>query len=109
MGKNYYWNSTDEQHFSGRSLTPILAIKILYKMPPMFFALLMTVTPLLLHAQPRPADPPLVPAWTRQYDSFSRSEDVYIVSKGDKKGVVSLAGKQITKLVYDTILPFAKA
>jgi hypothetical protein len=31
---------------------------------------------------------------------------VYIVSKGDKKGVVSLAGKPVTKLAYDTILPF---
>lgn len=69
-------------------------------------AFVVTGTPLLLPAQPGPADAKPVPAWAGQYDSFSRSEDVYIVSKGDKKGVVSLAGKPVTQLVYDTILPF---
>jgi hypothetical protein len=53
-----------------------------------------------------PSDTLQIPRWTRHYDSFRRSEDVFIVSKGDKKGVVCLAGKAITKLEYDTILPF---
>ncbi len=81
-------------------------MKILCKMHLVPFALLLGVTPLLLHAQPLPAGPKPAQAWTRQYDTYSRSEDVYIVSKGDKRGVVSLAGKPITRLVYDTILPF---
>ncbi len=100
-------NSADgQQYFSGKSSTSTLAMKLLCKMHLVRLALLLTGTHCLLHAQPQPANPPPVPAWTRQYDTFSRSEDVYIVSKGDKKGVVSLAGKPVTKLVYDTILPF---
>ena len=107
MGKNDHWNYADEQqHFPGNSTTSTLAMKSTGKMRLAALALLLAGTPLLLHAQPQPADPPLVPAWTGQYDTFSRSEDVYIVSKGDKKGVVSLAGKPITQLAYDTILPF---
>lgn len=53
-----------------------------------------------------PADTLTAPAWARKYDTFRRSEDVYIVSKGDKKGVVSVTGQAITELEYDTILPF---
>jgi hypothetical protein len=107
MGKNDHWNYADEQqHFPSNSPTSTLAMTSTGKMRLAALAVLLAGTPLLLHAQPRPADPPLVPAWTKQYDTFSRSEDVYIVSKGDKKGIVSLAGKPITKLIYDTILPF---
>ena len=107
MGKNYEQDSADEQkHFSGKSLTATLAMNITGKMRLVALALLLAGTRFPLPAQPRPADPPPVPAWTGQYDTYSRSEDVYIVSKGDKKGLVSLAGKPITKLTYDTILPF---
>jgi hypothetical protein len=62
-----------------------------------------------IKASPWLSDSLQVPHWARQYDSFSRSEDVYIVSKGDKKGVVSFTGKPITQLEYDTILPFRES
>jgi|GEM_PF-2876802 len=107
MGKNYAQDSAEaQQHFSGNSLTSSLAMNNTGKMRLVALAFLLAGTRFLLPAQPRPADPPPVPAWAGQYNTYMRSEDVYIVSKGDKKGVVSLAGKPITKLVYDTILPF---
>jgi hypothetical protein len=81
-------------------------MEISLRMRLVFSALLLAGTHFLLRAQPRPSASPPVPDWAGQYDTFSRSEDVYIVSKGDKKGIVSLAGKPITKLIYDTILPF---
>jgi hypothetical protein len=106
-GKNYHQHYADEQqHFTARSQTSTLSMNITGKMRFAAFALLLGCTPLRLHAQPQPAGPKPAPAWAGQYDTHSRSEDVYIVSKGDKKGVVSLAGKPITKLTYDTILPF---
>ncbi len=81
-------------------------MKMALKMRLITFALLLAGTRFLLQAQSQPVDPPPVPPWAGQYETYSRSEDVYIVSKGDKKGVVSLAGKPITELVYDTMLPF---
>ncbi|HEX8529508.1 MAG TPA: WG repeat-containing protein, partial [Cytophagales bacterium] len=114
MGRNgIFWGRTTgriQQTSTGTFRTSHSPSALTMKLPQTMrlatLVLLLTGTPLLLPAQPQPANHAPAPAWARQYDTFSRSEDGYIVSKGDKKGVVSLAGKPVTKLVYDTILPF---
>ena len=49
-----------------------------------------------------------IPAWASRYETVRPLEDVFIVSKGGKMGVVSANGASLTKLAYDTIYNFSE-
>jgi hypothetical protein len=49
-----------------------------------------------------------LPAWASRYETVRPSEDVFIVSKSGKMGVVSANGSSLTKLAYDTIYNFSE-
>jgi WG containing repeat len=49
-----------------------------------------------------------LPAWASRYDTVRRSENVFIVRKNDKMGVVASNGAALTKLAYDTIYNFSE-
>lgn len=59
--------------------------------------------PAILAQKPAP-----VPAWANRYETVRPSENVFIVSKGGKIGVVSATGASLTKLAYDTIYNFSE-
>jgi WG containing repeat len=48
----------------------------------------------------------LTPAWATKYETVRRSENVFIVGKNGKMGIVSVTGIPITKLAYDSIYKF---
>lgn len=54
---------------------------------------------------PAQTSPPL-PVWASRYESIRPSENVFIVAKNGRMGVVDRKGDPLTKLVYDTIFNF---
>ncbi len=47
-----------------------------------------------------------LPNWAGRYDTIRQSDDVFIVTKSRKMGIVNTRGTALTKLVYDTIFNF---
>ena len=50
----------------------------------------------------------VTPAWAATYDKVRPSEDVFIVEKSGKMGVVNVLGKRLNRMAYDTIYNFSE-
>ncbi len=67
------------------------------------FPLCLLIAPAVFAQKPAP-----MPAWASRYETVRPTENVFIVGKGGKMGVVSANGSSLTKLAYDTIYNFSE-